>query len=119
MAPLSFIILLYSNQSLSNGIMLSQEFLVIPYGKSHNIISIDLSFIFFISTRQSPLIRLKVSISNELISFDFSISILLFLLINSIKVLILHTFLKVQFLTILINPYCIYYMYIYYSIFLN
>lgn len=52
--PLSFIILSYCSHNGSNGIIVSHLQAVVPYGKSQRIISIDLSGMCFITSRQSP-----------------------------------------------------------------
>src|SRR5699024_75085 len=54
-APLSLITRLYSAHNGSNGIIVSHEHAVVPYGKSHKIMSTDLSGICFIPSRQSSL----------------------------------------------------------------
>src|SRR5699024_8596264 len=55
-APLSFITLLYCCHNSSKGMIASHLFRVVPYsqGRSHNIISIDLSGICCINSKQSP-----------------------------------------------------------------
>src|SRR5699024_8178019 len=55
-APLSFITRSYCSQSGSKGIIVSHLQAVVPYrqGRSHNIISIDLSGICCINSKQSP-----------------------------------------------------------------
>src|SRR5699024_12379658 len=56
-APLSFIILSYCSQSGSKGIIVSQLHAVVPYGKSHKIISTLPSGIRFIpSDRKSVVV---------------------------------------------------------------
>src|SRR5699024_4595826 len=54
-APLSFIIRSYCSHNGSKGIIVSHEQAVVPYGKSHNIISTLLSGIRFIPSKQSSL----------------------------------------------------------------
>src|SRR5699024_4284134 len=61
-APLSFITLLYCCHNSSKGMIASHLLCVVPYGKSHKIISIDLSGIFFIPSKQSSLYILFNSI---------------------------------------------------------
>src|SRR5574344_536567 len=53
-APRSLIILLYCSHNGSNGITTSHLHCVVPYGKSQRIISILLSGISFIFSKQSP-----------------------------------------------------------------
>src|SRR5699024_2868265 len=53
-APLSFITRSYSAHNGSNGMIVSHLQAVVPYGKSHNIISIEPSGISFIISKQSP-----------------------------------------------------------------
>jgi len=53
-APLGLINLLYCFQSCSKGIIVSHAQAVVPYGKSHKIISIDPSGSVGIISRQSP-----------------------------------------------------------------
>jgi len=67
-APLSLIILSYCSQSGSNAITISHLHLVVPYGKSHNIISILLSSMYFIPSKQSMLYILFIS-SKSLTSY--------------------------------------------------
>src|SRR5699024_6287444 len=54
-APLSFITLLYCCHNSSQGMIASHLLRVVPYGKSHKIISTDLSGIRFIPSKQSSL----------------------------------------------------------------
>src|SRR5699024_1291938 len=54
-APLSFITLSYCFHKGSKGIIVSHLHSVVPYGKSHNIISILLSVIRFMPSKQSSL----------------------------------------------------------------
>src|SRR5699024_10969034 len=60
-APLSFITLLYCCHNSSKGMIASHLLRVVPYGKSHKIISTDLSGIFFIPSKQSSLYILLIS----------------------------------------------------------
>src|SRR5699024_7373089 len=53
-APLSLITRLYCSHNGSKGIIVSHEHAVVPYGRSHNIISIEPSGISFIISKQSP-----------------------------------------------------------------
>src|SRR5699024_9715454 len=55
-APLSLITLSYCSHNGSKGIIVSHAHAVVPYsqGRSHNIISIDLSGICCINSKQSP-----------------------------------------------------------------
>src|SRR5699024_2981086 len=55
-APLSLITLSYCSHNGSKGIIVSHLQAVVPYsqGRSHNIISIDLSGICCINSKQSP-----------------------------------------------------------------
>src|SRR5699024_9975183 len=53
-APLSLITRLYCSHNGSKGIIVSHEHAVVPYGRSHNIISIEQSGISFIISKQSP-----------------------------------------------------------------
>src|SRR5699024_8735459 len=54
-APFSLMILLYSTHKFSNGIIESHSFRVVPYGKSHKIMSTLPSGIRFIPSKQSSL----------------------------------------------------------------
>lgn len=55
MAAFGLQIRLYSFHKSSNGIIISQAHLVVPYGKSHKTISTEWSFKVFIISKQSPL----------------------------------------------------------------
>src|SRR5699024_5923168 len=61
-APLSFITLSYCSHNDSKGIIVSHEHAVVPYGKSHKIMSTDPSGIRFIPSRQYSLYILFNSI---------------------------------------------------------
>src|SRR5699024_11252606 len=65
-APLSLITLSYCSHNGSNGIIVSHLQAVVPYGKSHKIMSTDLSGIRFIPSRQSSLYILFNSIGTFL-----------------------------------------------------
>src|SRR5699024_5120851 len=54
-APLSLIIRLYCSHNGSNGIIVSHAHAVVPYGKSHNIMSTLPSGMRFIHSKQSSL----------------------------------------------------------------
>src|SRR5699024_8177758 len=54
-APLSFITRSYCSHNGSKGIIVSHEHAVVPYGKSHSIMSTELSGMRFIPSRQSSL----------------------------------------------------------------
>src|SRR5699024_8910001 len=63
-APSSFITLSYCSHNDSKGIIVSHLHAVVPYGRSHNIMSTDLSGIFFIPSKQSSLYILFSSTSS-------------------------------------------------------
>src|SRR5574344_948406 len=57
-APLSFIMRLYCSHNGSKGIITSHLQSVVPYGKSHRIMSIDFDSMYFIASKQSAWIKL-------------------------------------------------------------
>src|SRR5699024_8514462 len=78
-APLSFITLSYCSHNGSKGIIVSHEHAVVPYGKSHKIISTDSSGIRFIPSKQSSLYILFISICSTLFSYlTFRISLFVY-----------------------------------------
>src|SRR5699024_7949696 len=80
-APLSFITLSYCSHNGSKGMIVSHEHAVVSYGKSHKIMSTDLSGIRFIPSRQSSLYILFNSICSTLFSYlTFRISLFVCLL---------------------------------------
>src|SRR5699024_9284616 len=68
-APLSLIIRSYCSHNKSNGIIVSHLHAIVPYGKSHKIISTLPSGIRFMPSKQSSLYILFISICSTLFSY--------------------------------------------------